>query len=118
MKRATAVLQQRNPDIQIEGEMYAFTAFNEWLRESIYAESKLHGSANVLVMPNMDAASISLGLIRSLTSARLVGPSLVGLRKGCHILIPSVSPRGIFNMSALTAADIQVRRGDAAKTGA
>lgn len=110
MKHATALLQQRNPDIQIEGEMYAFTAFNEWLRDAIYAESKLKGSANILVMPNMDAASISLGLIRSLTQARLVGPSLVGLRKGAHILIPSVSPRGIFNMSALTAADIQVRR--------
>ena len=113
MKQATELLQQRNPDIQIEGEMYSFTAFNESLRDAIYAESKLKGSANILVMPNMDAASISLGLIRSLTQARLVGPSLVGLRKGAHILIPSVSPRGIFNMSALTAADIQVRRADA-----
>ncbi len=107
MKRATAILQERYPDAQIEGEMYAMTAFNPAIRNQIYPNARLDGAANVLIMPTMDAATIALGLIRSLTNARLVGPSLIGLNSGAHILIPSVSPRGIFNMSALTAADIQ-----------
>jgi malate dehydrogenase (oxaloacetate-decarboxylating)(NADP+) len=107
MKEASALLRARNPDAQIDGEMYSLTSQNEDFRNRMYAESPLTGSANVLVMPNMDAASITLGLIRSLTKARMVGPSLVGLNKGTHILIPSVSPRGIYNMTALTVADIQ-----------
>jgi len=107
MKEASALLRARNPDAQIDGEMYSLTSQNEDFRSRMYAESPLTGSANILVMPNMDAASITLGLIRSLTKARMVGPSLVGLNKGTHILIPSVSPRGIYNMTALTVADIQ-----------
>jgi malate dehydrogenase (oxaloacetate-decarboxylating)(NADP+) len=110
MKKATSLLQHRHPDAQIDGEMYSFTAFNDWFRDTIYADSKIDGPANVLIMPNMDAASIALGLLRSLTNSRMIGPSLVGLNKGAHILIPSVSPRGIFNMSALTAADIHAAR--------
>jgi malate dehydrogenase (oxaloacetate-decarboxylating)(NADP+) len=56
-------------------------------------------------MPNMDAASIALGLIRSLTNARLVGPFLNGLEKPAHILIPSVSGRGILNTTAMIGSD-------------
>ncbi len=107
MKTASEILRARNPDAQIDGEMYALTSQNEEFRNRMYSDSPLTGSANVLVMPNMDAASITLGMIRSLTKARMVGPSLVGLNKGTHILIPSVSPRGIYNMTALTVADIQ-----------
>ena len=114
MKEASAILRERYPDAEIDGEMYSFSACNEWFRERIYTESNLSGTANVFVMPNMDAASITLGLIRSLTKARLVGPSLVGLNKGTHILIPSVSPRGIYNMTALTVADIQYNRNNKA----
>lgn len=114
MKEASAILRSRNPDAEIDGEMYSYTALNESFRERIYAESKLQGRANILVMPNMDAASITLGVIRGLTTSRLVGPSLVGLNKGTHILIPSVSPRGIYNMTALTVADIQFNQQQAA----
>ncbi len=110
MKQASAILRSRNPDAEVDGEMFSFTALSGTFREHIYAESQLTSRANVLVMPNMDAASIALGLIRSLTNARLVGPSLVGLNKGTHILIPSVSPRGIYNMTALTVADIKYNK--------
>jgi malate dehydrogenase (oxaloacetate-decarboxylating)(NADP+) len=57
----------------------------------------------------MDAASIALGLCRSITNARLVGPYLNGLDKAAHILVPSVSARGIFNMSALTVVDSRAK---------
>jgi malate dehydrogenase (oxaloacetate-decarboxylating)(NADP+) len=58
-------------------------------------------------MPNLDAANIAMGLIRSLTDALLIGPFINGFSKPAHIVIPSVSSRGIFNMTALTVADIQ-----------
>lgn len=115
MKTASAILRAKYPDAEIDGEMYSFSALNESYRQQIHAESRLQGRANILVMPNMDAASITLGLVRSLTKSRLVGPSLVGLNKGTHILIPSVSPRGIYNMTALTVADIQFSQQSQAK---
>jgi malate dehydrogenase (oxaloacetate-decarboxylating)(NADP+) len=111
MKRAAARLQNEFPELEIDGEMHSLSAMNETLRASINANNKLTGSANVLIMPNMDAASIALGLIRSLTNARLIGPYLSGLSKPAHIVIPSVSERGILNTTALTVADINLLKG-------
>ncbi|HEY8386775.1 MAG TPA: phosphate acyltransferase, partial [Porticoccaceae bacterium] len=110
MKNAAARLRAAMPDIELEGEMHALSAFNENLRNTIFKNSRLKGRANLLVMPNMDAASIALGLIRSLTNARLVGPFLYGLNKPAHILIPSVSGRGILNTTALTVVDVLHRQ--------
>ncbi|MBQ0712476.1 MAG: NADP-dependent malic enzyme [Porticoccus sp.] len=109
MKRASERLRHQLPEIQIEGEMHAMSALNETLRQSICKDTNLNGRANVLIMPNMDAASIALGLIRSLTNARLVGPFLYGLEKPAHILIPSVSGRGILNMTAKIGTDIHAK---------
>ena len=106
MKRAAERLRNEFSDVQIDGEMHAMSALNETLRESICQNANLSGRANVLIMPNMDAGSIALGLIRSLTNARLVGPFLNGLEKPAHILIPSVSGRGILNTTAMIGADI------------
>ncbi len=110
MKGAAKRLREELPDLQIDGEMHALSALNPELRATICEDNRIEGRANVLIMPNMDAASIALGLIRSITNARLVGPFLVGLDKPAHILIPSVSGRGILNMTALTAADIHFRK--------
>ncbi len=107
MKSAAAKLRAELPDVEIDGEMHSLSALNEIQRGSINANSTLTGAANLLIMPNMDTASIALGLIRSLTNARLVGPYLTGLEKAAHILIPSVSDRGILNMSALATVDVQ-----------
>lgn len=106
MKRASERLRNELPDVKIDGEMHAMSALNETLRDSTYQNSNISGRANVLIMPNMDAGSIALGLIRSLTNARLVGPFLNGLEKPAHILIPSVSGRGILNTTAMIGADI------------
>jgi malate dehydrogenase (oxaloacetate-decarboxylating)(NADP+) len=110
MKNAAARLRAALPGIEVDGEMHALSALNESLRNTIFENANLKGRANLLVMPNMDAASIALGLIRSLTNARLVGPFLYGLNKPAHILIPSVSGRGILNTTALTVADVLHRR--------
>ena len=64
----------------------------------------------MLVMPNLDSANIAMGLIRSLTDALLIGPFITGFSKPAHIVIPSVSSRGIFNLKALTVADIHAGR--------
>ena len=111
MRSATGALKAMHPTIEIEGEMHSYAAFSGESREDLCAENSLTDSANVLIMPNMDSASISLGMMRSLTPTRLVGPYLVGAKNSAHILIPSVSSRGIFNMTALMVADLQESKG-------
>jgi malate dehydrogenase (oxaloacetate-decarboxylating)(NADP+) len=106
MKRAANRLREELPDLQIDGEMHALTALNQDLRDSVFEGANIKGRANVLIMPNMDAASITLGMLRSFTNGRLIGPFLNGLEKPAHILIPSVSGRGILNLTALMSADI------------
>ena len=110
MKRAAARLREQWSGLEIDGEMHAISAFNPTLRSTVFEESGLKGAANVLIMPNMDAASIALGLLRSLTNAALVGPYLQGLAKPAHILIPSVSGRGVLNTTALAVAEVEAGR--------
>lgn len=106
---ASEMLRDKYPSMQIDGEMHVLSALNPALRDTIYAESRLQGRANVLVMPNLDAANIAMGLIRSMTDALLIGPLIHGCKKPAHIVIPSVSSRGIFNMTALTVTDINAK---------
>ena len=85
MKQAAAQLRNLRPDVQIDGEMHSLSALNPQLRDTIFEHNQIDGRANVLIMPNMDTASIALGLIRSLTEARLVGPLSVWSGKtGTH----------------------------------
>ncbi|MGV6806315.1 MAG: NADP-dependent malic enzyme [bacterium] len=86
MKRATKRLQQLHPEVEIDGEMHAFSAFHHDIRKSIYQDNRITGSANLLIMPNMDTASIALGLSRSITGARMVGPYLSGIGRGAHVV--------------------------------
>lgn len=113
MRKASEILRATMPDVQIDGEMHAMSAMRPELLQTVFKGSELKGQANLLVMPNLDTANIALGLIRSLTNALLIGPLLSGLAKPAHIVIPSVTPRGILNMSAYTAADIQRYKGRA-----
>ena len=110
VRKAAMVLRETYQDLQIDGEMHVLSALNPKLRDTVYAEANISGRANVLVLPNLDAANIAMGLIRSLTDALLVGPFINGFSKPAHIVIPSVSSRGIFNMTALTVADIQAAK--------
>jgi malate dehydrogenase (oxaloacetate-decarboxylating)(NADP+) len=110
VREASALLRAQQPELQIDGEMHVLSALNPALRNSVYSKANLKGRANVLVMPNLDSANIAMGLIRSLTDALLIGPFINGFKKPAHIVIPSVSSRGIFNMTALTVADIQAAR--------
>ena len=106
MRKASEILRAELPDVELDGEMHAFTAMNDSFRETIFQGSHLKGRANLLIMPNIDAANITLGMIRSLTDALLVGPFFTGFSKPAHVVIPSVSPRGILNMTAYICAEI------------
>ena len=104
MRKALALLRAQKPDFEIDGEMHADTALSESLRARIVSNSPLTGSANLLVMPTLDAANIALTLLSAATEALLVGPLLLGVSKPVHVMVPSVTARGIVNMTALAVA--------------
>jgi malate dehydrogenase (oxaloacetate-decarboxylating)(NADP+) len=109
MRRATEILRLRAPDLEVDGEMQADTALSQGIRDRVLPSSRLKGEANVLVMPNLDAANIAFSLIKVLADALPVGPILMGTAKPAHILSPSVTPRGIVNMTAVAVVEAQSR---------
>ena len=104
MRKALALLRAAKPDFEIDGEMHADAALSDSLRARIVSNSALTGSANLLVMPTLDAANISLTLLSAATEALLVGPLLLGVSKPVHVMVSSVTARGIVNMTALAVA--------------
>lgn len=107
MRKVRQLLKERLPDVQIEGEIHADAAISEELRKAVMPNSELTGQANMLVMPNLEAAHISYGLLRTLGGGIAVGPILIGAAKPVHILSASTTVRGIFNMLTLAVADAQ-----------
>ncbi|MCR9222228.1 MAG: NADP-dependent malic enzyme [Alphaproteobacteria bacterium] len=114
VREAVALLQARRPDLEVEGEMHADAALDPELRASIFPESKLTGAANLLVMPSLDAANIAYNAVKMLGDGLSVGPILVGARKPAHVLTPSVTARGVVNMTALAVVDAQIHEERAA----
>jgi len=107
MREALGIIQRLAPDLEIEGEMHGDAAVVEEIRNRIFPNSRLKGSANLLVMPTLDAANISFNLLKSLGDGLSVGPMLLGTAQPAHILTPSVTVRGIVNMTALAVVDAQ-----------
>ncbi|WP_336279187.1 NADP-dependent malic enzyme [Bartonella sp. CB175] len=101
MRRATEILAKLYPDLEADGEMHGDAALSETFRNRVFPNSRLKGEANLLVFPTLDAANIALNLIKDLTNALHVGPILIGAAHPVHILTPSVTSRGIVNMTAL-----------------
>ena len=104
MREALPLIHARAPELEVDGEMHADAALSEALRSRLVSASPLKGSANLLVMPNLDAANIALTLLSAATEALLVGPMLLGMSKPIHVLVPSVTARGVVNMTALAAS--------------
>ena len=104
MREALALIRQRAPELEVDGEMHADAALSDALRNRLVSDGRLTGSANLLVMPTLDAANIGLTLLSAATEALLVGPLLLGVSKAIHVLVPSVTARGIVNMTALAVA--------------
>jgi malate dehydrogenase (oxaloacetate-decarboxylating)(NADP+) len=114
MRRACELLATSHPELEVEGEMHGDSALSPAHRERVFPHSRLKGEANVLVMPNLDAANIAYQMIKVLADALPVGPILIGAARPAHILTPSVTPRGIVNMTAVAAVEAQAAEAQAA----
>jgi malate dehydrogenase (oxaloacetate-decarboxylating)(NADP+) len=109
MRDAIEILKQQAPDLEVDGEMQADVALDETLRERIFPGSRLTGKANLLILPDLNSANTAFNLLKSLSGGLSIGPILLGAAKPVHILTPSVTAQGIFNISALAVVDAQSR---------
>ena len=111
MRRALALLREQAPWLEVDGEMHGDVALDDALRRSVMPRSTLSGAANLLVLPNIDAANISYNLLKTAAGGGIaIGPVLLGAAKPVHILTPSTTVRRIVNMTALTVADANAGR--------
>ncbi|OLP56936.1 malic enzyme [Rhizobium rhizosphaerae] len=105
MRRALDILREIAPELEVDGEMHGDSAISEALRRRVMPNSTLTGEANLLVFPNLDAANITLGVVKSMMDGLHVGPMLLGSAQPAHILSPSVTSRGVVNMAALAVVE-------------
>jgi len=108
MREAVNILIRRAPDLEVDGEMHADAALSESIRAAVLPESRLTGQANLLVMPNVDAANIAYNLLKMLGGGVTLGPILIGAAQSVHVLTQSITVRGLVNMSALAVARAHV----------
>jgi len=107
MRKALALMRERAPELEVDGEMQADSALSQVIRDRVNPSSNLRGEANVLIMPNLDAANIAFQFSKVLADALPVGPILIGPAKPAHILSPSVTARGIVNITAVAVVEAQ-----------
>src|SRR5690606_13527834 len=106
MQQALALIREREPELEIDGEMHGDCALDEALRTRILPQSRLTGAANLLVCPNVDAGNIAYNLLKTAAGSNVaVGPFLLGANAPVHVLTNSSSVRRIINMAALTVID-------------
>ncbi len=105
MREVYEKLQAVAPDLVVDGEMQGDLAINEGLRDRYIPNSVLRGEANLLIFPNLEAANLSMTLIKELNNGLAIGPLLMGTRQPAHILAPSATSRGVVNMAAIAAAE-------------
>ena len=111
MRAALELVKQLDPTLEVDGEMHGDTALDSKLRNSIMPGTTLTGDANLLVMPNIDAANIAYNLVKTAAGNGIaVGPILLGCAKPVHILTPSATVRRIVNMTALCVVDAVAQR--------
>ncbi|WP_424990914.1 NADP-dependent malic enzyme [Fluviibacterium sp. S390] len=107
MRAATQLLSKMDVDFEFDGEMHADVALSETLRNIVMPSSPLRGRANLLIMPNIDAAHIALNLLKTLGGGVSVGPIMLGASKPAHIVSQSITVRGLLNMTAIAVVDAQ-----------
>jgi malate dehydrogenase (oxaloacetate-decarboxylating)(NADP+) len=106
MSRTRELIAERAPDLEVDGEMHGDAALDESIRQRLYPDCRLRGAANLLVMPNLDAANIAFNLIKAISGDGItVGPILLGAAKPVHILTPTATVRRLVNMTALAVVD-------------
>lgn len=116
-QEALKLIKQIDPDLEIEGEMKADSALVPSIRKTTFPNSKLEGPANLLIMPDLDSANISYNIAKSLGNGIAVGPILIGMSQSVHITVPSVTVRGLVNITAIAAVDAQDHKSGNMMTG-
>jgi malate dehydrogenase (oxaloacetate-decarboxylating)(NADP+) len=111
MRQALAMIRARAPGLEIDGEMHADAALIPAIRDRAVPDSRLSGTANLLIMPTLDAANISFNLLKAAADGLPIGPILLGMSKPIHVVVPSVTARGIVNLSALAVVEAQEQAG-------
>jgi malate dehydrogenase (oxaloacetate-decarboxylating)(NADP+) len=111
MSRARDLIEKLAPDLEVEGEMHGDAALSEAIRNHVHPESRLKDEANLLIMPNLDAANISFNLLKMTGGEGVtVGPILLGAAKPVHILTPTATVRRLVNMTALCVVDANAQQ--------
>ncbi|KAF0813200.1 NADP-dependent malic enzyme [Andreprevotia sp. IGB-42] len=106
MQATLAMVRKLAPDLEVDGEMHGDSALSAEIRQQVFPESTLKGEANLLIMPNLDAANISFNLLKMTSGDGLtIGPILLGISAPAHILTPTASVRRLVNMAALAAVE-------------
>jgi len=118
MRRALALVRDQAPELEVDGEMHPDAALVPSLRERMVGDSRLDGVANLLIMPTLDAANIAFNLVKAVADGLPIGPILLGMSKPMHVLVPSVTARGIVNVAAVAAQEAQLQAQDAAQSQA
>ena len=111
IRDALEILHECAPELEVEGEMHADAALSETIRNRLYPDSKLKGSANLLVMPNRDAANISVNILKMLGGGVTIGPILMGMAKSAHVVAQAATVRSLVNTSAV-AVEHAIRDSD------
>lgn len=106
MRAAVELIRARAPELEVDGEMHADAALSKRLLDRAMPDSPLTAEANLLVMPNLDAANITFNALKIVAGEGVsVGPILLGAAQPVHILTPTSTVRRLVNMTALVAAD-------------
>jgi malate dehydrogenase (oxaloacetate-decarboxylating)(NADP+) len=108
VQEAVRILNERHPDLVVDGEMQADTAVVPYIAKEDYPWSTIQGDANVLILPNLDAANAAYKLLWRVGGAEVIGPILQGLAKPVHVLQRGVDVNDIVNMAAIAVIDAQV----------
>ena len=107
MRKVHQLLTEMNVDFEFDGEMQGDAALDEHIRANDLPSSNLKGSANLLILPTLDASNIAFNLLKTATGSASIGPILLGGSKPVHILTPSATARRVVNMTALAVTEAQ-----------
>ena len=106
MSKARDLLEEKHPELELDGEMHGDAALSEEIRNHLNPGSKLSGEANLLIMPNIDAANIAFNLLKTVGGEGItIGPILLGANAPIHIVTPTTTVRRLVNMTALSVVN-------------
>jgi malate dehydrogenase (oxaloacetate-decarboxylating)(NADP+) len=103
MAKAVRLVNERRPELVVDGEMHLETALAEEIAREHYPHSRIQGDANVLVFPDLTSGNIGYQIAKRIGRAEVIGPILMGLRRPVHVLTPAATAAEIVNLAAITA---------------